>query len=657
MTLGSSVAVLPKVGPAVAAKLQKLGITTVRDLLFHWPRTWLDASTPVPIASVVQDQLVVLEGVLSNLQYQPPISKRRPKSTATLTDDFGDTVSVVWHNQSYLRRVLQNGQRWLLIGKIVWNWQSKSIELSNPQRVTERAVLAVYPETAGITSAFLRTVIASAVAQSVPDAVGAADPDQQIPSLISAIQTMHRPTQLVDVIQAKQRLALDELVMLQYRLHQQRTASRRSAPPIVPAVGRLQEVVEHLPFKLTTEQRRVSWAIIKQLDDSEPLRHILQGDVGTGKTVVAFLVAVSVLEAGHDVCWMAPTQLLARQLSDRLMELCAGLPFDVALVTSADKPGASTRPTLYVGTQALLGFFVHRALPVLVIIDEQHRFGVKQQEELAAHACHLLTMTATPIPRALLLALYGDRGASQLLERPVQHAPVSTIALAQNQKEQAIESLAAAIARGEQGFIVTPRIEAGDDGVDTFPSLQAVLARYRRALPAVTFAPYHGKLTDSQQQQTMADFLSRKIDVLVTTSIIEVGLDVPSATQILIEQADWFGLAQLHQLRGRVGRGSRAGVCFVFHSSEDQPADRLQALCSTSNGFELAALDLRLRGPGDLLGALQSGWSRLRLADPTDTLLAQKARTLAGSLWQQSPACLGEWLALYDEGDVHAVVD
>ena len=471
---------LPKVGPAVALKLAKLGIYTVRDLLFHWPRTWLDATTPVPIATIAQDQTVVIEGRLSQLRYDPPIAKRRPKITALITDEAGDTVPVVWHNQSYLRRVLANGQRWLFLGKTVWNWQRRALELSNPQRLDEQAVLAVYPETAGISSAFLRSTVGHALARvAMPDPLGPA----QAVSFADAVRLMHRPPRLAEVAAARRRLALDELAMVQYVLREQRLATTNLAPAIAPALPRLQALVAGLPFQLTRDQRRISWDIIRALNSPVAVRHVLQGDVGTGKTIVALLVAVSVLEAGYDVCWMAPTQLLARQLADRLRALMGSLPFDCDLVTAAEKPAIHHRPTVYVGTHALLSM-VPRQLG-LVVIDEQHRFGVKQQDSLGAGNCHVLTMTATPIPRALLLALYGERGSSQLVERPALQQPVATVALPSSQREQVAAALVEAVGRGEQGFIITPRIEAGEDPFAPFPSLKAVLQRYQRAAPAV----------------------------------------------------------------------------------------------------------------------------------------------------------------------------
>lgn len=645
-------------GPAVAERLGKLDIRTVRDLLMHWPRTWLDLTNPLPIARVQQDQLVVLEGELSNLRFDPPIAKRRAKVAGTITDAAGDTLPVVWHNQSFLRRILRNGQRWLFVGTAKWNWQEKCLQLSNPQRATERAVLPIYPETAGISSAFLRSIIAPILeAIDYPNAVDDIESDADAVSFAAALRTMHQPATLLDVSDARQRLALDELAHLQYQLLVRRTTSSTlRAPAIPPSIEVLRRVVHQLPFQLTPEQRRISWDIMQQLTTSEPLRHVLQGDVGTGKTVVGLLVAVSALEAGHDVYWMAPTQLLARQLCSRLTAHLDSLPYRCSLVTGTEKPEAATAPTLYVGTQALIGFLGRGTAPALVIVDEQHRFGVQQQQQLLLQGSHLLTMTATPIPRALLLALYGDHQLSQLRFRPSTHALTRTVAVHVGRRSIAIDQVREAVARKEQVFVVVPRIEAGEDQRGAHPSLEHVLLHYRSALPTARIAPYHGQLSNDEQQQTMSAFLAGGIDILVATSIVEVGLDVPNATVMIIEQADWFGLAQLHQLRGRVGRGAKSAVCILLYEhGEAGLPERLAAFCRSSDGFALAELDLKLRGPGDLLGELQSGWNRLRLADPTDTVLATQARAVAVAIEQQQPASLDAWLSFYEKGEGGAI--
>ena len=640
-------------GQTVAEKLDRIEIHTIRDLLFHWPRAWLDLTHPMAIAEIPRDQTAVIEGVLSELRYDPPMGKRRAKVSGIITDSEGGQIPVVWHNQPFLVRLLKNGQQLLFIGQAKWNWQDKCLQLSNPSRATERAVLPIYPETAGITSAFLRSLIAPLLnIMTCPNALDESQVDVEQISFAQALRGMHAPVNILETQSARRRLALDELVHLQYQLLKRReTAVRLQAPVITPSISLLQQVVANLPFQLTPEQRRISWDIIQLLAASEPVRHVLQGDVGTGKTVVGLLVAISVLEAGYSVYWMAPTQLLARQLCSRLKILAGKTPFDFALVTSTEKPKDLGRPTLYVGTQALLNFTQSDTPPALVIVDEQHRFGVEQQQLLLAQGAHLLTMTATPIPRALLLTLYGNHTLSQLRFRPnTQTTTTLTTAIHIERRQSAIDQLSAAIQRGEQGFVVVPRIDAGQDQRGTFPSLQEVLRQYKIALPKARIEAFHGRLTGEQQQIVMNNFLSSTVDILVATTIIEVGLDVPNATVMLIEKADWFGLAQLHQLRGRVGRGSKPGSCMLIYDGESGILpERLAAFCRLSDGFALAELDLKLRGPGDLLGELQSGWNRLRLADPTDTVLAKAAQLLAESIQRKQPKSLSAWLEFYEK--------
>ena len=653
--LTSSILELPKVGSIIAGKFEKLGIRTVRDLLLHWPRAWLDLTQPIPIRDVVRDQVAVLEGKLANLQFEPQIGKRRARVTALIVDDEGREIAVVWHNQSFLRRMLSNGQRFIFIGTVGWNWQERCLCMSNPQRATDRTIRTIYPETEGLSSAFISTLLRPLLASpTLPDPfLLSVNDDKRMFPLNDALRDFHAPERIEQTIRARRRLALDELVALQYQLLERRNLVEQVlAPAIPPAVDRLKELVGDLPFKLTDEQRQAGWEIIQKLNTTIPLRHILQGDVGTGKTVVGLLAGLSVLESGRHVCWMAPTQLLARQLRDRLQQLVGGLPFRVALVTGTEKPEQSTEPTLYIGTQALLGYFDSANMPSLVIVDEQHRFGVEQQHALLEIGTHLLTMTATPIPRALLLAMYGDQSFSQLRSRPMQVQPTTTSILANSQRDEVFRVMQAAICRGEQIFVVTPRIESRQDETGSFPSLLAVAELYQNALPGVRIAAYHGQLKDDQQQTIMEQFLAGEIQILVATSIIEVGLDVPNATVIVIEQAEWFGLAQLHQLRGRVGRGEKPGSCFVFSDGkEGVVSERLIAFASSSDGFKLAEMDLKIRGPGNLLGELQSGWTQLRLADATDTVLVQEARELARALWRQRPPELGAWLSLYKKGE------
>ncbi len=643
--LTTPVTALPRVGPAIAARLARLGIRTVQDLLFHWPRTWLDLTAPTPVAALVGGSVGVVEGELSELVFTPAIAKRRARVTGVITDVAGDRLPVVWHNQSFLRRVLANGQRWLCTGPIRWNFQQNVWELSNPQRATERAVLPIYPETAGITSSFLRGLVAEVLPHiALPNAVDELRPDTVSLPFLAAVRAVHQPVSVAAARAARQRLALDELVFVQHQLLGQRTeGAATGAVPVPPSVETLRTFVRQLPFELTDDQRRIGWSIANLLDSPAPVRHMVQGDVGTGKTVVGLLAVLSALAAGRSVYWMVPTQLLARQLAERIPKLLGISRFPVVLVTARDRPAAVAGGTLYVGTHALLTL---PGDPAVVIVDEQHRFGVEQQRRLARSGSHLLTMTATPIPRTLLLALYDERTFSQLRMRPSMQQPVQTTVLRATERSLAAATLGAAVARGEQGFVIVPRIEAGEGERGPTPSLAETRTAYQSLLPGVRFSAYHGQLDPAEQERIMAAYLAREIDVLVATSVVEVGLDVPNATTMVIEQADWFGLAQLHQLRGRVGRGALAGTCIVLHGQDAAP-ERLTALARSLDGFALAELDLTIRGPGDLLGELQAGWGRLKLADVTDLALVRQSRDLASQLAADTSASQAAWRALY----------
>ncbi len=611
----------------------------------HWPRTWLDLTTPTPVAALVGGTVAVVDGTLSDLQFDPPIAKRRARVTGVVTDAAGDSLPVVWHNQSFLRRALANGQHWLFVGPLRWSFQDKAWILSNPARATEPAVLPVYPETEGISSAFLRGLVGAVLPVcTLPSAVDDAGADPALSTVAAAIEAVHRPVSVAAARQAKQRLALDELACLQFELIREHERSGDSvAVPIVPDLAGVKTLVGRLPFPLTADQRRSGWAIMRQFESAVPQRHLLQGDVGTGKTVVGLLAAYSALVAGRPVFWMAPTQLLARQLKDRLEALLVGTGIPVELVLGQSHANAPDGGVLFVGTQALLGLKVQ---PALVVVDEQHRFGVAQQQALLGSGAHLLAMSATPIPRALLLALYDQQTCSQLRIRPAMQQPVRTRLISEMERAAAVQALREAVGRGEQGFVIVPRIEGASDGTDTGPTLVEILATYEAALPSVRIAAYHGQLPRADQERIMEAFVGHSIDILVATSVVEVGLDVPNATVMVIEQAAWFGLAQLHQLRGRIGRGSGAGTCIVLAAADD-PNDRLNAFCASSDGFELAAIDLKLRGPGDLLGELQAGWGRMKLADVTDLPMIIRSRVIAQEIVRARPASLEAWRSAY----------
>ncbi|MBI4032779.1 DEAD/DEAH box helicase [Candidatus Berkelbacteria bacterium] len=640
--LTTPVTALSRVGPAVAAKLERLGIRTVRDLILHWPRAWQDLTQPTPTALLRRNSLGVVRGTLHAITIEPRRGKRKLRVTATLRDGAGDELPVVWFNQAYLANSLREGQEVLLVGTVTWDWQARRPTLSSPRLEDEARVVPMYPETEGLTSKFLRGLIAPLLPPlSLPDPIGA----QNDIDLVSAARTLHAPESMTQVSFARRRLALDELCALQYRvLERRRELEHLPASPIPPAVPKLQSIVKGLPFTLSNGQRRAAWDIVQDLARPYPMSRLLLGDVGSGKTVVAALAAVPVLEAGYHVAWMAPTQVLATQLADRLTTMLTPHGYAVSLVLGGTTPEPPSSPTLFVGTHALTTQTFGQL--GLVIIDEQHRFGVRQRGALVrgtAQLPHVLTMSATPIPRSLALTLYGDLDLVMLHGVVAHRAGVTTVQ--STDRQQALDVLRTQLATGRQGFVVVPRIERTEHGL---PALDDVRAAYAEALPGIRIASYHGAQRADEQTATITRFMSGEIDLLIATTIVEVGIDVPNATVMVVEEAERYGLAQLHQLRGRVGRGAHAGHCFLISASTDAVArNRLSALAKHDDGLALAELDLVQRGPGELLGLRQAGFPPLRLASLTDVAMLERARSIVTPWLSQPPDDLVGWLALY----------
>ncbi|MBI2589755.1 ATP-dependent DNA helicase RecG [Candidatus Berkelbacteria bacterium] len=636
------VTILPRVGPAIAAKLARINITTVNDLLLHWPRAWLDLRSPQPFESIRRDELVVVEGSLRQIHHERRIGKRKSRITALLSDGKGNELPIVWFQQDYLARTLKAGKKLLLVGYARWDWQENRVTLVNPQRESTRGMLSIYPETAGITSRLIRLLIQPLVEQlSIPNPL----PDLS-PQLNEAVYALHRPQDPKQLACARKRIALDELLFLQYELMLTKQNFKRTRSPIIRVNEKiLRKLRDVLPFTLTDGQRRSAWRIVQEMSYGKPLNYLLQGDVGSGKTIVGLFVALTVLDNKQHVSWMAPTQILARQLHDRIQSLLSQLKIQSTLVVAGIQTPNLIQPTLVIGTHALLTRDWQAPFG-LIIIDEQHRFGVEQREVLKqksnGRVPHTLIMTATPIPRSLALSLYGETNVSLLKEKPLHQQPIRSVFLQTQNYASVYRELEKTFISGSQGFIVVPRINASVES--QLESIQEVCERYRKQLPSARIEVCHGQLPLKVQQTAVDAFLKGEIHFLVATSIVEVGIDVPNATLIVIEYAEQFGLAQLHQLRGRVGRGKNASTCIVI-SSNAVASERLEAFVRIEDGFALAELDLKLRGPGDLLGIDQAGLPPLRLASLTDTLKMEQARVIAKKWLEDPPQELEAWRA------------
>jgi ATP-dependent DNA helicase RecG len=681
--LARSPAVLPGVGPKRAEALARRGLGTVADLLFHLPARYDARRALVAVGDLEVGRratFVARVRVADFVARRGRPGQRGGRTFQAVVGDDSGTVNLKWfHGGEAISRVARKDARLLVTGDVKRYRFSKEILHPEIEPLPEegggdtaerhRSVVPDYATPEGLHPRWLRSTVKRAVehyadclAGHLPEAFARA---QGLPTPAEALRILHEPGVEVDVSAlregrhpARARLVLEELYLLELGLALRR-AARGGEPGIAIATdgARSRAAPSSLPFRLTGAQQRALGEILADLARPHPMSRLLEGDVGSGKTAVAFLAAVSVAESGHQTALMAPTELLAEQHARTLTGLAdaAGeaVGLRVALLTAsvpkAEAEGvraalAAGEVDLVVGTHALLqeGVAFHRL--AFVVIDEQHRFGVRQRAALAAKAAdgkppHVLVMTATPIPRTLALTAYGDLDLSVLDELPPGRGPVRTLLLRPGEGPRAAGLLRATVERGEQVFVVYPRVEEAEQSELRAASESA--ERIRRAFPRVRVDLVHGRLDAAARAEVMARFEAGETQVLVSTTVVEVGVDVPNATLMIVEHAERFGLAQLHQLRGRVGRGARPGTCVLMARGvgEDSEA-RLQALLETTDGFRIAEADLRIRGPGEFLGARQHGHlPDLRIADLVrDARLVALAREAASATVRRDPS-------------------
>lgn len=637
MNIHDGIQSIKGVGEIQAQKYKKLSIKTVADLLFHVPRRYEDYTNLVSV-SQMQPGKISLMGRFSDVKKR--YTRRRLHITsATFSDDTGYT-EIVWFNQPYRAEQIPLKQDVLLSGEL--KLSGKRFSIANPKYTIvaseshkQGTIVPVYPETAGLTSAQIHKHTTSALAQTKLPAL--------LPSKLRVdtkelLQTIHSPTTIDGLNTALKKwnfLKLLEVVLLGFMLRQERI--KLKAPQIQADTDTLKTFTNGLPFKLTDAQRRSSWEIIQDLSSHEPMNRLLQGDVGSGKTITAVLGALAALSQGFQVAIIAPTEIVARQHFESFKEL---LPdYKPALLTSSltarqkillKNKLARGEQSLIVGTHAVIQPDVEFKSLGLVVIDEQHRFGVKQREELAKRSKqmpHVLSMTATPIPRTLALTVFSDLDVSIIDEMPPGRKPVKTTVGGPRNRKKIISHIQTELQKGHQGYVVCPLIDESDTlGVK---SVENEVKRLQAELPDFKVEKLHGKLKPDDKQKILHDFKSGKINLLVATTVVEVGVNVPNATVMLIEGAERFGLAQLHQLRGRVGRADKQAYCFALTTKTNQAQARMEAFESTTDGFRLAELDLKQRGQGDLYGTRQSGFDDIDASVLTQPQLIKRARELA----------------------------
>ena len=647
LTPDTPVRYLKGVGPKTAERFEKLGIVTLADLLCHYPRRYIDFTKPYSIAEAPAD----VECVVKAEVFAKPGGRILPGGRRMERITAGDDVSsleITWFNNPYAAQKLQLGQEYYFQGIVTGGMLRR--QMVNPQVRTAEQIKAspfeaVYPQTEGLTS----NAIAKCVRQLLPHAELLPDPlppemlaKYRLLSKADAVRAIHCPATEEQAYAARRRLIYEELLVLQLGIG--RMKNRGAA-----ATGAPMQLADpspfwaSLPFSPTGAQRRAVSEILADMAGQTSMNRLLQGDVGSGKTLVAAAAIWACIRAGYQAALLAPTEILATQHAEGLNRMLAPFGMRVALLTGGMKAAArrttlaairNDEADLVVGTHAILSEGVEFARLGLAVIDEQHRFGVRQRGMLAEKAAnpHLLVMSATPIPRTLGLLIYGDLDISILDELPPGRTPVKTRCITGKKRRDLYHFLDQEIGRGRQVYLVCPAIEDVPDG-----GLNAVKSYYediaKALLPERRVGLMHGKLKPKEKAAVMEDFKAGRLDALVSTTVIEVGVDVPNASVMVIENAERYGLSALHQLRGRVGRGAAESWCFLVSDNQSENVQkRLKFLCSTTDGFAVAQYDLETRGPGDFFGSRQHGLPTLQIADlmnDTRTLHAAQAEAVA----------------------------
>lgn len=716
MTLSSPIESIPRVSAAYSKRLNRLGIKTIKDLLYHFPFRYDDLSLVKKISDLQVNETATIRGEIINIKILRTFKKKMWLVEALIKDDSG-TTRAVWYNQPFLIRTYKKGAWISLAGKV--NYDGKTLFFSNPAHEKISPPLAspyqegnnegthtgrlipIYSETAGLTSKWLRYILKTILPKILPEIKDFLPEKikkaQRLIELNEAIEKIHLPQNQEDIDSARQRLAFDELFLIQlYVLEQKKKWQKNSASQIKFDQSLIKKFVDSLPFKLTNSQRKSAWEILQDLEKPIPMNRLLEGDVGSGKTVVAAISALQTAKAGFQVALMAPTEILAQQHFSEMIKLLSSHNLNIGLITSAEakifyndiesKAKINKKEFIQkikqgeiqiaIGTHSLIQGNIEFKNLSLVIIDEQHRFGVSQRatlqkgiseikDQTPKQIPHLLSMTATPIPRTLALTIYGDLDLSIINEMPKGRQKIITKIVSPSNREKAYEFIRQQVKSGRQAFVICPRIEKTNEREQTADgksdnSQNAPITNYqslfsknkwndtktvkeeyeklsKKIFPDLKIAMLHGKLKPKEKEKTMRDFRDKKYDILVSTSVVEVGVDIPNATIMMVEGAERFGLAQLYQFRGRVGRGKHQSYCFLFTDfSSKTISQRLKAIVNAKSGFELAEKDMEIRGPGEFWGRQQWGLPDLIMASLSDLELVSRCKTEAKKILDEN---------------------
>ncbi|MFH0840569.1 MAG: ATP-dependent DNA helicase RecG [bacterium] len=658
------IAELNRVGKTTAKRLANLGIFTVQDLLLHFPFRY-DSFSQTKIAELVVGESASISGIVEMINNKRS-ARRKMNITEALISDGEDFLKVVWFNQPFLIKNIKAGDNISIAGKVEEDFNGLVIKSPVYEKnliskaIHTEGLVPNYHLTANLTQKQLRFLLSQVIklAKDIPDWL----PEEirkaeKLISLEQAIQKIHFPKNQKDIDQAKERIGFDELFLIQLQAQIIRKKIKSSQAQAISFLEQLtKDFVASLPFKLTIDQRKSAWEILQAINSTKPMTRLLEGDVGSGKTVVAVLAMLNASKNGLQSALMVPTEILAKQHFSSINKLMTGLGINIALFTRTNRYLnnfdqklskkeiieiiKSGQADIIIGTHALIQEDVEFKNLSLVVIDEQHRFGVEQRQAIMKKTKsdlipHLLSMTATPIPRSLALAMYDDLDISIIKEMPKNRQKIIT-KIVDSDQQDTYDFIKQEILAGRQAFVICPLIDESD-----LLGAKSVKQEYEKlnklVFPDLPIGLIHGKLKPEEKSQAMEDFLNQKTKILVATSVIEVGIDIPNASVMMIENADHFGLAQLHQYRGRVGRGEHQSYCFLLKETGIEENKRLQAMLEYDNGFDLAKADLKFRGPGQVYGKLQKGFPQLKVASLYDFILMKKAKESASKILLNDP--------------------
>lgn len=651
------------VGSELAKKFAVVGVETIGDLIENIPRRYEDYSNITSFDNLVPG-MVTIRAVIE--QAKGRYVRRGMHITEAIARAGNDGIRLVWFNQPYRAAAIKTGEEYFISGNYElrnnrFAISSPSTELVSSFPVNTARIIPIYRETKGLTSTQIRKAIREVMPliDSLPETLPEwLIKDRKLISRAQALHALHFPENQAMLEDARKRLGFEEVFSLTLASLMNKYELLHDAGVSIAFDEALaKQFVQHLPFTLTDAQRKVVWHIYQDMVKTQPMNRMVEGDVGSGKTVVATMAALMPMAKGFQVALMAPTELLARQHAETIFKLLRPMEMDTRVALLVGGMGASEKQRAYdhiadgtaqfiIGTHALIQEKVDMHKLGLVVIDEQHRFGVEQRKKLmakAGHMPHLLSLTATPIPRSLALTLYGELDISIIDVKPAGRLPIITEICSPNSRKQLYAKIDKELEQGRQMFVVCPLItESSTLKVNSAEQIYEEFSK--RDFKHRRVGLLHGKMKPQEKNDIMERFSRHELDILVSTTVIEVGVDVPNASIMLIEAADRFGLAQVHQLRGRVGRGSHQGYCYLMMSDSSAPPKRLEALERSSDGFKLAELDLELRGPGAIYGTMQHGALDLRVAKLTDVQLISDARASAQAFIDS-----GEDLVQYQE--------